>query len=51
MLHFKKIKKEKYLEILLFYTCVPKILMIWSTVLALQTETGNSRSIFVLLLP
>ena len=27
MLHFKKINKEKYLEILLFYTCVPKIFL------------------------
>ena len=31
LLFFKK-KKEKHLEIPLFYTCVPKILMIWSTV-------------------
>ena len=31
ILHFF-LKKEKHLEIPLFYTCVPKILMIWSTV-------------------
>ena len=31
MLYFKK-NTEKHLEISLFYTCVPKILMIWSTV-------------------
>ena len=38
---FKK-NKEKHLEISLFYTCVPKIL-IWSTVLEIvwQTEIGN----------
>ena len=31
ILHFF-FKKEKHLEIPLFYTCVPKTLMIWSTV-------------------
>ena len=32
MLSFFYKNKEKHLEILLFYTCVTKILMIWSTV-------------------
>ena len=32
MLHYFKNGKEKHLEISLFYICVPKILMIWSTV-------------------
>ena len=32
LLYFFKTNKEKHLEISLFYTCVPKILMICSTV-------------------
>ena len=32
MLYLKK-NKEKHVEISLFHTCVPKILMIWSTAL------------------
>ena len=34
---FLKKKKEKKLEISLFYSCVPKILMIWSTVPDVQS--------------
>ena len=37
---FKKKNREKHLEISLFYTFVPKILMIWSTVLR---DTGCDR--------
>ena len=35
---FKK-NKEKHLEISLFYTCVSKILMIWSTVPEIESVT------------
>ena len=34
MLHFLK-NKEKHVEMLLFYTCVPNILMIQSTVIVI----------------
>ena len=47
----KKKNKEKHQDISLFYTCVTKILMIWSTVPEQQTEIGNFRSFFVLLPP
>ena len=43
-LHFSK-NKQKHREISLFYTCIPKILMIWSTLLEIyrvwQIEIGN----------
>ena len=32
--------KEKHLEILLFYTCVPTMFMIWSTVLEIESVTN-----------
>ena len=37
MLYFFK-NNKKQLEISLFYTCVPKILMIWSTVLGMECD-------------
>ena len=53
----KKTKKEKHLEISLIYTCVPTILMVWSTVIdqaviecnMWETEIGNCVSFFALL--
>ena len=39
MLNLKKKKKEKHLEISLFYTCVPKIYKIRSTVLEIKSVT------------
>ena len=42
MLHFLK-NKEKHLKISLFYTCVPKFLMIWSAV----PEIGNFGRFFL----
>ena len=50
MLHFLKKNKEKQLEKSLFYTCLPKISMIGSTVSAIY-EIGNFRSFFALLPP
>ena len=49
MLYWKKNKKVKHLEISLFYTCVAKILMVWSTVFtyrARQTQIINFGSFF-----
>ena len=46
--------KRKHLELSLFYTCVPKILMIWFTVLEIivwQTKIGSYESFFALLPP
>ena len=45
-----KKNKEKHMKMSLFYTCVPKILMIWYTVLEIvwQTEIGNYGSCFAL---
>ena len=51
MLHLKK-KINKHQKISLFYTCVPKILMIWPTVQRYrvwQTEIGSFRLCFALL--
>ena len=52
---FTMLYKEKHQEISLFYTCVPKILMIWSTQFlryrVWQTEIGNYESFFALLSP
>ena len=46
------LKKEKDLEIALFYTCVSNILMIWSTVFEMwQIEIGDYGSFFALLPP
>ena len=51
---FQKKKKEKHLEISLFYVCLPKILMIWSKVLKIyiervwQNEIGDYGSFFAL---
>ena len=33
--------KEKHMEIALFYTCVPKILMMWSIVLEIECDSKN----------
>ena len=55
MLLFFKKNKEKQLDISLFYTCILKILMIWSTVIVIlwygvwQTEIGDCGSFFALL--
>ena len=53
-LHFSK-NKQKHWEISLFYTCIPKILMIWSTLLEIyrvrQIEIGNYGSFCAPLLP
>ena len=39
MLHLKKKNKEKHLQISLLYTCVPKILIIWSAVPEIYSAT------------
>ena len=44
---FKK-NKEKHLEISLFHTCVPKILMIWSTVPEIYSATDWNWSLWVI---